>query len=320
MLRIKAIIKGIIRYLPGQSSLEGTGGTISARYCYSVWLRHLTILHELGLNTQTNVIAELGPGDSIGIGLAALFSCSKKYYALDVVDRFNCKRNLQIFNKIIDLFSNREDIPNDDEFPMMAPRLKSYKFPCDVLTEEWFSNWFNEKRINLIRDNLLNLSQIRQEESLIRYICPWNNSQDLNSESIDMIFSQAVLEHVEDLEGTYKAIFRLLKKGGMMSHQIDFKNHGVSDVWNGQWSYSDFVWKLIKSNRPYLINREPLSTHIDLLKSCRFKIVCILPERNTKGINRSQLAKRFKFISDEDLITSSAYIIPNLLHGPFPCS
>lgn len=309
MSKIRPIIRGIKRCLPGQYSLKGTGGTTSARYCYSVWLRHLTILYELGVNTEPNVIAEFGPGDSIGTGLAALFSCSKKYCALDVVDRFNCERNLQIFDEIIDLFLNREDIPNEDEFPMMAPRLKSYKFPYDVLTEERLNNCFDEKRINSIRENLLNLSQMRQDESLIRYICPWNNTQNFDSESIDMIFSQAVLEHVENLEGTYEVMFRLLKKGGIMSHEIDFKSHGVSDLWNGQWSYSDFVWKLIKSNRPYLINREPLSTHIDLLKSCRFKIVCILPERNTKGINRSQLAKRFKFISDEDMVTSSAYII-----------
>ena len=307
---IKAIIKGIISHLPGQSSFEGTGGsTTSARYCYSVWLRHLIILYELKLNTQPNVIIEFGPGNSIGIGLAALFSCSKKYYALDVVDRCNCKRNLQIFDEIIDLFSNREDIPNDDEFHKMAPRLKSYKFPSHILTEERLNNCFNKKRISMIRDNLLSSSQMRQQASLIRYVCQWNNAQSLDSESIDMIFSQAVLEHVENLEDTYEVMFRLLKKGGIMSHQIGFNSHGVSDFWNGQWSYSDFVWKLIKSNKPYLINREPLSAHIDLLKKCGFKTVFVLSETDTKGINRGQLAKRFKFISDEDLITSCAHVI-----------
>lgn len=32
-----------------------------------------------------------------------------------------------------------------------------------------------------------------------------------------MIFSQAVLEHVDDLEHTYKTLYRWLKKGGIMS-------------------------------------------------------------------------------------------------------
>ena len=38
-----------------------------------------------GLLYQPTTISELGPGDSLGIGLAGLISCANRYYALDVV-------------------------------------------------------------------------------------------------------------------------------------------------------------------------------------------------------------------------------------------
>jgi hypothetical protein len=60
-----------------------------------------------------------------------------------------------------------------------------------------------------------------------------------------MVFSQAVFEHVVDLRGTYEALRRWLKPGGVMSHQIDFKAHGTAKRWDGHWAYSDFIWKLL---------------------------------------------------------------------------
>ena len=65
----------------------------NSRYCYSVWLRHLSIINENGLDTNPNIVAELGPGDSIGMGLMALLTGSSKYYALDIVEKTNVKQN-----------------------------------------------------------------------------------------------------------------------------------------------------------------------------------------------------------------------------------
>ena len=82
----RATLAGLATYVPGYEYLEPTGGTSSARYCYSVWLRHLVMAYDSGLlQRPPATVAELGPGDSIGIGLAALLSGARKYHALDVV-------------------------------------------------------------------------------------------------------------------------------------------------------------------------------------------------------------------------------------------
>src|SRR5690242_13726234 len=75
-IRLNSLAVGMATYVPGLWHLTGrkTGGSASARYCYSVWLRHLSMLHESALPTMFETTAELGPGDSLGIGLATMLS------------------------------------------------------------------------------------------------------------------------------------------------------------------------------------------------------------------------------------------------------
>jgi hypothetical protein len=46
--------------------------------------------------------------------------------------------------------------------------------------------------------------------------------------SLDLVFSQAVLEHVDDPEETYKTMVAWLKPSGYASHVIDFSAHYLS--------------------------------------------------------------------------------------------
>lgn len=93
-----------------------------------------------------------------------------------------------------------------------------------------------------------------------------------------------------------------------MSHEIDFRSHNTAKKWNGHWAYSDFAWKLIKGKRPYFINRQPHSAHIDIPKKNGFELVCDIRDIDNSGINRSQLASIFKNISNDDMTTCTAFI------------
>jgi hypothetical protein len=68
------------------------------------------------------------------------------------------------------------------------------------------------------------------------------------------------------------------------------------------------MWKVIRGNRPYLLNREPHSTHIKILEEEGFNIVCDKKTKSKSGITRNELTQRFKDISDDDITTSSAFI------------
>lgn len=205
---IKQLLKGIVTYIPGAYSTfvrKKTGGTDSAKYCYSVWLRHLVMANRNKLSLTPTTVAEIGPGDSIGIGLAALLSGVEKYSAFDVVEYVQPKKNLEIFDELIDLFKRREDIPGEDEFPKVKPKLKSYEFPSDILTDDQLSYALGDARIERTRKAIYDSQN--KENSIIRYVAPWCSSDILEKESVNMIYSQAVLEHVEDLANTYEALY-----------------------------------------------------------------------------------------------------------------
>ncbi len=111
-MNVKQLLYGVATFVPGFKKLRirGTGGTISARYCYSVWMRHLVIAKENGLNTSPRIVAELGPGDSLGIGLAALIGGCDRYFAFDIV-RFANNISEQVANRRLGSGFSRNDSP-----------------------------------------------------------------------------------------------------------------------------------------------------------------------------------------------------------------
>jgi hypothetical protein len=308
-MKIIPVAKGLCSYIPGAYgafSAKRTGGAVSARYCYSAWLRHLTLAHEAGMAIPPEVVAELGPGDSIGMGLAALLSGSRRYFGLDVFSYATNRRNLQVFDELVDLFFARADIPDEKEFPSVHPRLTSYSFPSHILDDDLLDSALRPERVMRIRRAVANLG--RDEDDIISYFAPYYESAVLRPESVDMIFSQAVMEHVDDLTGAYAALEKWLKPGGRMQHVIDFTAHWLDSDWNGHWSYPDWLWKLVRGKRPYLINREPHSTHLDLIAKSGFSVVRDTRIVGSSGLPRNSFALRFRNMSEEDEVTRGCVV------------
>lgn len=308
-----SLLKGMGTYLPGitifvQKKSGATVGTSSARYCYSVWLRHLVIAYKNGFLEHPKVVAELGPGDSLGIGLSALISGADAYYGLDVIEFANKESNMEIFDDLVELFLNKSPIPDDKEFPRLKPFLDSYEFPNYIFGDNYFKTILSKDRLDKIRDLIKPVSNCVSDEFSIKYIVPWDDEKVILKNSVDMIISQAVLEHVNDLDESYIAMHKWLKPGGFMSHEIDFKCHRISTNWDCHWTYSDFIWKLIMGKRKYFLNRHPYSVHINSLENSGFKIICDIKNNTKSSIKRKNLAKRFIGISDDDLTTSEVFI------------
>ena len=205
----------------------------------------------------------------------------------------------------MNLFRTKASIPDEREFINLKPQLESYRFPSQILTDERLASNLSKDRINQIRNSIENCNS---EISMIRYAAPWYNVNFIKKESVDMIYSQAVLQSVDDLRGTYQAMCLWLKPKGCISHQIDFKSCGLANYWNGHWTYSDFTWRLMRGRRAYLLNREPHSTHIRLVREAGFEIVYDKKIEMLSKIHPQQLATRFKNMSAEDMVISGAFI------------
>lgn len=308
-MHLRAIAVGLASFIPGvYKRFSATGGTRSAEYCYSVWMRHLIRAYRNKLtSTVPQHIAEFGPGDSLGTGFAALISGSESYTALDLVEYANPEQNLAIFDELVELFKCRSPIPQHGEFSDHTPSLDSYEFPVDILTSDILEASLKPERIKLIRDNIKTTARSGQGE-IVKYAVPWTNNELINRGSVDMILSHAVLEHVDELAEAYQCFNQWLNQGGFISHVIDYRSHGITKEWNGHWAISNFEWQLIRGGRPFLINRQPYSTHKRMAEAVGFDLKHEELHQIKTGISRHQLAETFDFLSDSDLETHRAFV------------
>jgi len=305
------LIYGISTFIPGfykiRSKIKGSGGTFSSRYCYAVWFRHLISIFTKTNKNKFDTIAEVGPGDSIGVGLLALLLGANKYYAFDVVKFANVKKNLEIFYELIDLLKKREHIPDQNEFPRVNPFLNNYEFPYYIYTDEFIEMCLSKERIQKIEYSIINQNK---DDSQIFYY----NDEDIyknkvKKNSIDLIFSQATMEHIDDIANQYKLMEYLLNSGGLISHSIDFRSHGYASSWDKHWEYSDLYWKLLRGKRPYLINRLPLSKHLELIEMNNFNIIDNQIIEEESNIKNWSLNKNFIDFKDYDFTASVSYIL-----------
>ncbi len=303
--RMTTLLKGALTWVPALDSWRrrraNTQGSDSARYCYSTWLRHLVLLDRYGFTIKGARVGELGPGDSIGMGLAALLAGANQYTGLDIFP-FSAKADLTtMFSELVQLYSAKAPIPDHHEFPRVHPHLDSYAFPEHLISDENFVH-----KVSAIREELHhNIG----DGPLVKYHAPWNSPSIIEEDSLDLVFSQAVLEHVDNLPETYEAMFAWLKPGGYASHVIDFRSHHLSPHWNGHWAYSDWEWHIVRGRREFLLNRLPLSAHLDCAKNAGFETLFLHCYQTPGGLLKQELAERYRRLGEHDLETSGAVLI-----------
>jgi hypothetical protein len=308
-MRFGPVARGLLSYVPALNDVlpSKTGGhTDSASYCYGVWMKHLTLLRAHDFPAIPQTMAELGPGESLGVGLCALLSGSSHYVGLDVIAHSNPGRNQAILNDLIPLFQNRASNP-DKGWPEISSYLDERLFPSHILNEQALQLALRPERIEAIRRAVTAPSP--QDPITAEYKAPWFDPRVIEEASVDLVVSQSVLEHVVDLPATYKALYQWVKPGGWMSHQIDFASHRLSNRWNGHRTCSDRLWEITLGKRPFMINRQPASVHLRLIQEAGFRVVTHQKYMRKDGIRREELAPRWSDISDEDLNCSGMYVI-----------
>jgi hypothetical protein len=309
-MRLAPVVRGLLTYVPAINNLlpskERGGHTDSAAYCYGVWMKHLTLLHAHGFPALPPTIAELGPGESLGVGLCALLSGSSSYAGLDVLAHSNPERNQRILNELITKFRERAPSP-DKGWPEFSSYLDERLFPSHILTERALEQALQPQRIDAIRRAVTAPSP--QNPITAEYKAPWFDPRVIEEGSVDLIISHSVLEHVVDLSGTYKALHQWLKPGAWMSHQIDFQSHGLTRRWNGHRTCSERMWQVTQGRRSFMINRHPASVHLRLMQEAGFRLVSHQKSFRKDDIRREELAPRWADIPEEDLNCAGLYVI-----------
>jgi SAM-dependent methyltransferase len=130
-------------------------------------------------------------------------------------------------------------------------------------------------------------------------------------DSVNLIFSQAVLEHLlqhEFLE-TMQECHRILRTEGTASHRVDLKDHlggGLNNL-----RFRESVWEsnfFVRSG--FYTNRIRFSKMIAIFEQAGFNIESVNVERwHISPINRKSLSPDFSLVTDDDLLVKEFDIL-----------
>lgn len=303
------IFKGLATYIPGLYTIMSRRKLVragDAAYYYDLWIKHITLLWANGMRSMPKSIAEFGPGQSLGLGIAALLSGVGHYYALDVVLFESPDKSLAMLDAMIAMFHRRAGLSRTHT-PSFDQHLDEHRFPSHILTDERLAQSLDPARIALIRAALT--QRIDKESAVsVQYIAPWSDAHAVAKNSIDVIISHTVMEYVVDLENIYQTCALWLDEDGWMSHQIDLTSHDITDAWNGTWAYSNTQWKIASGKRPYFLNRQPCSKHLSIIDQAGFDIRCAIQTKRTDGLSRQQLNPTWRSLSDDDIQCSGLFV------------
>ena len=224
-------------------------------------------------NIENPVIMEIGPGDSLFSMVYSRKFTKGEIYLLDVDDFASKDLNLY--------FELQKKLEKENYFSL----VKSEKFK----SFDQILNFYNAQYI----------------------ISGFDGLKEIKDNSIDYIFSHSVIEHVRkyQIDNLIKEMFRILKPDGVISHNINYKDHLGESLNNLR--FSEKVWEsnfFAKSG--FYTNRIPAVKMHSLFKENGF---CLRNELFGKWeklpLERKKINKIFKDFTDQELsIPTSSFI------------
>jgi hypothetical protein len=311
MTTTRLLLGGLKSLLPWRRPYMMSPLPVDPRYGYAVWMRHLATLAEVGHRGPFPTVVELGPGNSLATGIAAILSGTDHYIGLDVIHHIAHRSGATVVDAVDALFAAQTPIPDDRIYPRLRPTLESYALPTSV-RDAFGDARERARRVAMVRHDVDGIAAGGDGGETLRYVVPWR-PDSIAPNSVDLVMSQAVLQEVPHrraggaLRQTIAAMARWLRPGGLASHQIDFGFYGM-EPWNIHWSWSGPMWRIVRGRRDNFVNREPLSTYVALMDECGLRPVAIRPE-TADGVSVSMLADRFRLLPEPERRTRSAHLV-----------
>ena len=277
MWALKILIKIIISKLPIKYSfwkkvgIFRHGGMDKIEYSKKIFFGHIGDIQKYR-KIKKPIILELGPGDGISSAIYSTVVDSPKIYLIDVKP-----------------FANKDISPYIDIINTL-PKDKSLKF--------------NIKKIKSINDilNELNASYLTDGLSSLKSI---------KDNSIDYLFSHSVMEHIRfsEVQQTIKEIYRILKPNGIISHNINYKDHLADSLNNLRFPKK--IWESdFFANSGFYTNRIPAIEMHNLFKKYNFEFYY---ENFSSWVNmpikRRYIDKYFHKYSNKELMNCTSSFI-----------
>lgn len=258
----------------------------SVEYAVPNTLGMVGLLEHLGYSVKGKRFVELGTGWSASSPLVLLS------LGAESVDSYDLFRHLEDARQehALSLFDNLE-LYTSRKFPFEVDLLQVAR-RCD------------RRHINLER---------------FHYLAPHDaRATGLPSDSADVYYSSAVLEHVrlDTLPQIHSETYRILKPGGIFYHYVQPTMHAVQvDPKATGIDYlccSDAKWKLFFENDIAHENRLRHIDHVRLLEAAGFQLVGnwkTIDEKALAALPNKGLSTRFENYSPEEIATDYCWIV-----------
>jgi SAM-dependent methyltransferase len=131
--------------------------------------------------------------------------------------------------------------------------------------------------------------------------------------AIDLVFSRAVLEHVDDLDATFSDMTAALRPGALAIHQVDLRSHGLHMSNPLDFlAWSPRLWQLMYSEKG-VPNRWRVDKFRSILMRLPVDVMELQPTKlaSQEHVNaiRADLAPAFRGLSDEDLSCLGLWLV-----------
>jgi SAM-dependent methyltransferase len=265
----------------GRGAAAEEAPTDIARYfrgCVDAYFERLTIAPEaVPPYLAGKVLLEYGPGDFPGVALLMLARGARKVYCVDRFPLVNLSpKNVSVLRDLIDSCSPDE----------RARLLACLNDPSDP------SAGFAKDRIEyLVRPS--GLSGL--------------------SGGVDLVFSRAVLEHVDDLTATFADMIAAMRPGAIAMHLVDLRSHGLHKRNPLDFlAWSPTLWRLMYSAKG-VPNRWRIDHYREVLRAAPVEVLQLSPThfaaREHVAEVRPLLAPAFAAVGDEDLAWLGFWLI-----------
>ena len=240
-------------------------------YALQVFLKHFERMGGSDANAGF-VGLELGPGDSLASAVLAKVFGAKKCYLVDTGEY--AVRNVDAYRQFIKYLDSQ------------GIRM------------------FGDGNCETIDDILEKYDGVYLTQGL-------ESLRSVPSNNVDLVWSQAVLEHVRlaEFDETLVELRRVLRPGGMASHRIDLKDHLTgalnnlrisSGMWESNWM----------ADSGFYTNRIRYSDMISRFEHAGFVVEVLAVDRwESLPTPREKLSEEFQVLSDDDLSISGFDVI-----------
>jgi hypothetical protein len=311
---IVAVAKGLATYVPfayrtfGQRQMSES---VTADYCYHVWLKHLVLANSVTAMGVPGSVLEIGPGDCLGAGIAALLSGADSYTGVDArpfarTSAAVAAHNLAVAKSLTEKLRKRSDA-RAMGWPDFRSQLDETGFPSRLLDDAQLARSLDGSRLAEIMKSIRSFAAGGGDRR-ISYHAPLQNSSDVAPASVDFIFSHAVLPHIADLKSVMARAYEWLRQNGVMSHQFGQDSCGITATWDGHRAFSERTWRVIVGARPFLLNRFPVSSILQIIDGAGFRVLKVERNYREPTLSRRDLSPAWRDQPDEELRTVGAMI------------